>query len=70
MNPIIKIISTIFCLALLLFSVFGFLATFEPLDKNTQILFRIIYGTSGFGSLLTILFIYLKPNNKLVKSAA
>ena len=34
------------------FCAFGFLATFEPLDRATQLQWRMIYGVLGGGSLV------------------
>ncbi len=60
MNSITKILLGIICLAILLFSAFGFITTFEPLDTSTQITFRIVYGLLGITSILSLLFILFK----------
>ena len=41
--------------ALAAFSIFGFLATFEPMDPSAQLVWRIIYGAiAGFSAIAVI----------------
>ena len=37
--------------ALLMFSIFGFVAATEPLDRSIQVTWRFIYGTLGAAAL-------------------
>ena len=41
-------------IAVLLFCVFGFMATFEPMDRSVQITWRIVYGVAGASALAGI----------------
>lgn len=41
-------------LVVLAFSLFGFLATFEPLERSAQILWRSIYTLLSLGALATL----------------
>jgi hypothetical protein len=50
---ITSILISLLCAGVFLFCVYGFLATFEPLDASTQITFRIIYGFIGFIALVS-----------------
>ena len=54
MKTLARILVSVFCLAVLLFCCFGFLATFEPLDRSVQITFRLVYGFVGFLAVLGI----------------
>ena len=47
MKIAIRMVAMLLLLALLLFCVFGFLATFEPMDHFVQITWRIVYGVAG-----------------------
>lgn len=47
-------------LAPILFCVFGFAATFEPMDASTQWLYRMIYGAVGLGLAATSLFVLIR----------
>ena len=51
MNKVIRIIGVLALLALLAFCVFGFMATFEPLDASTQLTWRVVYGLAGLACL-------------------
>ncbi len=47
MNPINRVLIVLVLLAVAAFCAFGFLTTFEPLDRTTQIIWRIVYGVGG-----------------------
>lgn len=49
-----RIGSMIILLAVLGFCVFGFLATFEPMDATQQLIWRALYGAVGLVCLITI----------------
>jgi hypothetical protein len=51
MNKVTRIIGALALLALLAFCVFGFMATFEPLDASTQLTWRAVYGLAGLACL-------------------
>ena len=42
-----RIVAAILLLAVVGFCVFGFMATFEPLDRSTQLFWRTAYGVVG-----------------------
>ena len=52
MKIVVKIGLTLLLTALLLFSVFGFLCTFEPLPSVTQWTWRLIYGIVALLAIL------------------
>ncbi|MFN6104464.1 MAG: hypothetical protein ACK5EA_08440 [Planctomycetaceae bacterium] len=55
MTLLTRLIETVLLLGVLLFCLFGFLATFEPLDRTTQWLWRVIYVLVGIASLIGVL---------------
>jgi len=66
MNLLIKTFLALPLLGLFAFCIFGFLATFEPLDPVTQMTWRAIYAIAGLGTMSAILFM-LKPEKKIWK---
>jgi hypothetical protein len=50
-----RIIMTLWCLGIVLFSVFGFMATFEPLPLSTQMTWRVVYSAVGLLSILGVI---------------
>lgn len=55
MTLLTRLVETVLLLGVLLFCLFGFLATFEPLDRATQWLWRVIYILVGIASLIVVL---------------
>ena len=51
MSVILRIVLSLPLVSLALFSIFGFMATFEPLDPDTQMTWRMIYVALFVGSL-------------------
>lgn len=47
MNRVIRIVAMLLLVAFLLFCVYGFMTTFEPMDRSVQITWRIVYGVAG-----------------------
>ncbi len=47
MTVIVRLLLALVLLALVAFCAFGFLATFEPLDRSTQVTWRLIHGFGG-----------------------
>ena len=47
MNIVLKRLLSLILAGILLFSIFGFLATYEPLDRSVQLTWRMIYGIAG-----------------------
>ena len=52
-----RIVTTLALVAVLLFCIFGFLATREPMPLSTQITWRLVYGSLGVIVILGIAFI-------------
>jgi len=61
-----KTFLTLALLGLFTFCISGFLATLEPLDPITQMIWRAIYAVAGLGAISGILFM-LKPEKKIWK---
>lgn len=53
MKPILALA----CFVLAAFCVFGFLASFEPLGRSAQLMWRIVYGVGVFASLAGVVCI-------------
>jgi len=53
-----RVIRAICLLTILLFCVFGFLATFEPLEGGKHLLWRIGYGLGGVACIVAIAFVF------------
>jgi hypothetical protein len=51
-----RIGTMVILLAVLGFCVFGFMATFEPMDATKQLIMRALYGSVGLVCLLTIVW--------------
>ena len=47
MKLVIRLVAVLMLVAVLLFCVFGFLATFEPLARSVQVTWRIVYAGAG-----------------------
>lgn len=54
MNRFTRMVAILLLIAVLLFCVYGFLTTFEPLDRSVQITWRIVYGVAGAFALAGI----------------
>ena len=50
MSVILRIVLSLPLVSLALFSIFGFMATFEPLEPDTQMTWRVIYVALFVGS--------------------
>ena len=44
MNPLLRVVLSLALAGLACFSIFGFMATFEPLEADVQMTWRVIYG--------------------------
>ena len=66
MNFLIKTFLALPLIGLFTFCIFGFLATLEPLDPITQMIWRVIYTIAGLGAISAILFM-LNPEKKIWK---
>ena len=67
---LVRISAALPLLALAGFCVFGFLATFEPMDREGQVTLRIGYALVGVGNLLApIWLIFKKPAKPTSHSA-
>ena len=47
MKILFRVMITLLCFGILLFCIYGFLATFEPLPESIQLTWRIIYSVIG-----------------------
>ena len=47
----IRMAALLLLVVVFLFCIFGFLATFEPLDRSVQLTWRIVYVVAGAGAL-------------------
>ena len=47
MKILCRLLLSSVCIGVLLFCGFGFLATFEPLDRSVQITWRVVYSVVG-----------------------
>lgn len=52
-----RIIGVLLLVGCILFCIFGFIATFEPLAPSTQLFWRIVYGLLGTACLGGIIFL-------------
>jgi len=57
MSPILRVILSLVMACLAGFSIFGFMATFEPLDPDTQMTWRIIYVALFVGSTVGMILL-------------
>ena len=63
MNKVRRIMRVLVLLALLSFCVFGFMATFEPLDTSTQLTWCAVYGLVGLACLAGLV-VLLRPQSQ------
>ncbi len=59
----IRYIAALSLVAVLLFCIFGFAATFEPMDRSAQLIWRWIYGLAGVLSILGTLWLVWRNKN-------
>lgn len=59
MPLVTRVIARVALLAVGGFCVFGFMATFEPLDASTQLTWRVVYGLVGLASLAGAIWVAL-----------
>ena len=57
MSVILRIVLSLPLVSLALYSIFGFMATFEPLDPDTQMTWRVIYVALFVGSLVGMILL-------------
>ena len=55
-----RFVPVIVLLGILAFSAFGFLATFEPLEREQQVFWRSIYGVCFAASLGGLVWVFRK----------
>ena len=51
MSFVFRVVRRVRAAGILLFCLFGFMATFEPMAHSTQLAFRWIYGVAGSAAL-------------------
>jgi hypothetical protein len=59
MSLLARVFAVALLLALIGFCILGFMATFEPLEPGTQLLWRVLYGTLGGICAAAILWLLL-----------
>ena len=57
MNVMLRVVLSLVMAVLGCFSIFGFMATFEPLDADTQITWRVIYVALFVGSIVVMILL-------------
>ncbi|MFQ5748599.1 MAG: hypothetical protein ACE5H3_03975 [Planctomycetota bacterium] len=45
--------------------VFGFAATFEPLEPDQQLMWRIVYGTGALAALIGVVWVLAKGRRRI-----
>jgi hypothetical protein len=60
MKFILRLVWTVPLMAVAAFCLFGFVATFEPMPRLQQWVWRAVYAAAGSTSLLTICWIWLR----------
>jgi hypothetical protein len=53
----IRILLSLVCVGVLLFCTFGFMATFEPLERSVQTTWRSIYGVVAVLSVAGLVYL-------------
>jgi len=61
MPVVMRILLAVVLVPVLLFCVFGLLATFEPLDRTVQLTWRALYVVAGAGCLGAIVWLLMPP---------
>jgi len=57
MNVMLRVVLSLVMAVLGCFSIFGFMASFEPLDADTQITWRVIYVALFVGSIVGMILL-------------
>lgn len=57
MSPMLRVVLSLAIACLTGFSIFGFMATFEPLDPDTQMTWRVIYIALFIGSICGLILL-------------
>ena len=57
MSPMLRVVLSLTIACLAGFSIFGFMATFEPLDPDTQMTWRVIYVALFVGSIVGMILL-------------
>jgi hypothetical protein len=53
-----RLLRSLILVGILSFCVFGFMATYEPLDRSVQLTWRLIYGIAGVACIGGLIFIW------------
>ncbi|MCA9141057.1 MAG: hypothetical protein KDB00_30010 [Planctomycetales bacterium] len=65
-SSVVRVALALLLLGPILFCVFGFVATFEPMEPSTQWTFRLIYGGVGAGlSITSLALLVRRPSNSV-----
>ena len=63
-RKIFSVLLSMILASVLLFCVFGFIATYEPLDRSVQLMWRFIYGVAGAASIGGLVLVWLPSGGK------
>ena len=63
MNPLLRVVLNLALAGLACFSVFGFMATFEPLEPDTQMTWRVIYVALFVASIAGLIIVNRRRKN-------
>lgn len=64
MKTVLRLLLSLLLAAVLLFCFFGFLATFEPLDRLIQMTWRGVYGIIGLACIGGFILIWMRWKTK------
>lgn len=57
MNPLPRLLLSLILVGMLLFCVFGVMATFEPLERSIQMTWRLVYATAGVVAVVALVLV-------------
>lgn len=60
-RAVARVVAAVLLLLVFLFCIYGFMATFEPLDRSVQLAFRVVYAVLGTSCLAGGVWL-LRPN--------
>ena len=63
MKIVVRLLLSVLCAGVLLFCCYGFLCTFEPLDRSVQMTWRVIYCAVGILSVTGVVLLN-RPRRK------
>jgi hypothetical protein len=61
MKFVLRLVLSVPLMAVVAFCLFGFMATFDPMPRVPQLIWRGIHALAGSASLITIFWMWLRP---------